>query len=215
MAVMLMALLPLSAARGQQAERASPLHGLALDVEFANARILSAREGTVLDPRTILVVGYGLGYEPTGSRLGVAVRVRGSSQEGDLGYGDLSASFAFSHLAAEGGVAWRRGYDLSTGLLHGTVHRVGRVGLRYRRPLHATPLRLQWRAGAYLPLAEADGANEPPRGWEGESSLIYDFTRSPASLRVGFRFERFRVNRVEQELSMIQVAMTWRGVSEP
>jgi hypothetical protein len=139
------------------------------------------------------------------------LRVRGSPQAGDLAYGDVSGTFAAGTVAAEAGLAWRRGYDLSTGLAHGEVHRFARVGLLWRQQVNATPLTLRWRAGVYLPVTGGTGANEPARGWEGESALLYDLSRAPVTLRIGFRFERFRVNRMEQEVGMLQIGVTWRG----
>jgi hypothetical protein len=204
----------LAAASRMSAQLPSALRadGFTLDTEVANARVLSAREGTVLDPREIFVVGYGLAYKPVGRRLGAIVRVRGSTLARDLAYGDVGAQVGWAHATAEAGLAWRRGYDLASGLAHGEVHRTARLGLRVRQPVYATPLTLQWRAGIFMPLTAGEGAEEPPRGWEGESALLYDWSRMPVTLRLGFRFERYRVNRMEQEVTMMHVGVTWRGL---
>jgi hypothetical protein len=211
---MLAGLVVLAANARLQAQLPSALRptGVTIDTEVANARVLSAREGTVLDPREILVVGYGVAFKPVGQRFGAMVRVHGSTLSRDLAYGDVGAQVDWGNATAEAGLAWRRGYDLTSGLAHGAVHRAARLGVLVRQPVHATPLTLQWRAGVYVPLAAGSGAEEPPRGWEGESALLYDWSRSPVTLRLGFRFERFRVNRMEQEVSMVHFGVTWRGL---
>jgi hypothetical protein len=175
-----------------------------------SARVLTAREGTVLPERAVALTGLRAVYQSDSNRFGGSVQLRASTGPRDLLYGDLSATYSFGTLIAEVGVGWRSGFELSTGLVHGEVHQFARVGGGWRAPIDATPLTFEGRIGLFRPFSSPDGPANALRGWEGETTLRIALGALPLDGVVGFRFERFRVNRTEQEVSMLRAGLLWR-----
>jgi hypothetical protein len=188
--------------------------GITVGVDGSNARVLTARAGTVLPARDVSLAGFRAAYRRAGSRLTTSLHVRQSTLANDLAFGDLSAAFALSAFSLEAGYGWRRGYELSTGLAHGDLHHLARVGGRWRVPLVATPFTIEGRFAMFVPVEYTPAGGEALAGWEGETGVRMALVRLPIDALLGYRFERFRVHRTEQEVSLLHLGLVWhRGGS--
>jgi hypothetical protein len=209
---------PGAPALAQAGSPAAPLASrstLSIAVDGHNARVLTAREGTVLPARTVFLTGFSAVYLVPTSRFAASFRLRESTRSGDLGYGDLSATYSFGSLAAEVGYGWRRGYELASGLAHAEKHRFARVGGSWRAPLLATPLTLEGRAAFFVPVGGTPDGPNAMIGWDGETTLRVELAPLPMNGIIGFRFERFRVYRTEQEVSMLRLGLSLGSLRVP
>jgi hypothetical protein len=205
---------PLAAPLGAQGREASPPAPgapLRLGVEADLARVLTARAGTVVPTRDVFLRGLDFEYRPAAARWGLQVRARQSTRSDDLRVGLVAAAYSFGPVSAELGYAWRAGYELATGLAHGEMHGFARAGGAVRIPLAATPLSLEGRAAVFVPVSGADRPEDALRGFDGETAIRWGLTRLPLDAVVGFRFERLRVYRTEQEVSALRMGVAWRG----
>ena len=186
---------------------------LELTLDAHSARVLSAREAVVPPARTVSLGGLSASYWIPGGRLELAGRVRKSTLADDLAFGDLTATRYFGALGAEVGAGFRRGYDANTGLVHGFAHKFLRLGGSWRSALVATPLTLEARLGMFVPLGASDFAGGELSGWDGESTLRMAIGSLPFDGLIGFRFERFQVDRTVQEVSHLRAGIVWRAGS--
>lgn len=194
--------------------RPAPLYAqgavLRIGVEAQVARVLAARVGSVLPERDVFLRGVTLDYRRGGSPLGLQLRLQQSTRSDDLGFGVVAASYAIRHFAAEVGYGWRAGYQVTTGLAHGEQHRFVRAGGAVSVPLGASPLSLDGRAALYVPVSSTGSSEDALSGFDGETAFRWSLTRWPIDALVGFRFERLRVYRTEQEVSALRVGAAWR-----
>ncbi len=193
---------------------ALPLHAqgavLRIGIEAHAARVLAARVGSVLPEREVFLRGVTIDYRRGRSPLGVQLRLQQSTRSDDLGFGVVAASYAIRYFAAEVGYGWRAGYQLSTGLAHGEQHRFVRAGGAVSAPLGASPLSLEGRAALYVPVSSTESSEDALSGFDGETAIRWSLARWPIEALVGFRFERLRVYRTEQEVSALRVGAAWR-----
>lgn len=188
----------------------SPRSPLEVTIDAHNARVLSAREGVVPPQRTVMLAGLVASYRAAGGRFEYALRVRRSTLAEDLAFGDAALTRHFGAFGADAGVGWRRGYDAASGALHGTTHTFLRVGGAWREGLTATPLTLEARLAAYLPLGAGQLPGGALSGWEGESTVRVALGASDFDALVGFRIESFEVDRLAQEVTLLRGGVVWR-----
>lgn len=187
-----------------------PRRPLEITLDLHNARVLSVREGVIPPERMVSLAGVAASYRLPGGRYDVAVRLRKSTLAGDLAFGDAAVSRRFGALGAEVGFGWRRGYDAASGALHGATHTFVRIGGGWRDVIDATPLTLEARLGAYLPTGPAALPGGALSGWDGESSVRVAIGATAFDALVGYRFERFAVDRLVQEVSLLRGGVVWR-----
>ena len=186
-------------------------------VQAANVRM--ARTDTVVPARGVFMRGVEVEYRPAASPIGFAVRAHQSSLGGgDLAYGDASAMYAWQlgapvivELAADLALGWRTGYEPGTGLAHGKGYMFLRPGIRARAPVGLSPLSLELRVSPFVPVSGEGRSVDALAGWDGETGLRWSFAHWPIDAAFGYRFERFRVYRTEQEVSAVRFELAWRG----
>lgn len=182
-----------------------------LSIDGLNARVLTAREGVVPPARTVLLAGLGASYLAAAGTFEVSGQLRRSTLNRDLGFGDLTLARPLGSFTPQVAVAWRTGYDATTGEIHGATHTFARLGTGWRHALTATPLALHARLGLYLPLREGVLAGGAVGGWEGESAIRIAIGARPLEARLAFRFERFTADRAVQETSHLSAGLVWSG----
>lgn len=113
----------------------------------------------------------------------------------------LVASWRFIGVAA----AWgqRGSYSPELGTAHGRVASFGRAGARVQVPFGDTGFVLHLRGDAYVPFDAAPDPEDAIKGWDTESGVSYHFSRLPVTATLGYRLERFRIFRAEQEVSSL------------
>jgi hypothetical protein len=170
----------------------------------------------------------GLGASAPASRdgLGFALRAHQSTLGADdIAYHDVSALYglgalvervagatvreAAGDLVAELAVGNHAGYELSSGLAHGELHTIGRLGLRAASRLIPAPLWLELRMSRFIPFGGPSGA-DGLSGFEGEGALRWSFAQWPVDAALGYRFQRMRVYRTAQEASALRLEVAWR-----
>jgi hypothetical protein len=184
---------------------------LEVTIDAHSARVLSAREAIVPPERTVLLGGISASYWMSGGHIEFSGRIRKSTLSDDLAFGDLTATRYFGALGADLGAGFRRGYDANTGLMHGRGHKLLRIGGSWRSALTATPLTIEARLGMFVPLGASELPGGALSGWDGESTLRMTVGSLPFDGLVGFRFERFQVDRTVQEVSHLRAGIVWRG----
>jgi hypothetical protein len=184
---------------------------LEVTLDAHDARVLTAREGLVPPARRVMLGGLSASYWLSGGRLEFAGRVRKSTLADDLAFGELTATRYVGALGVDLGAGFRRGYDANTGLLHGMAHEYLRLGGSWRSALVATPLTIEARVGRFVPLGASALPGGRLSGWDGESTLRLAIGSLPFDGLIGFRFERFEVDRAVQEVSQLRAGVVWRG----
>ena len=202
------------------------------------ARAHTARLGVVIPERDIALRGLdaefwlrarGRGARGLATRdgLGFALRLHQSTLGGDdLAYFDASVlqglgalveriggagvRDAVGDLAAEVAVGTHAGFERASGLAHGEMHTIARVGLRAATRLMPSPLTLEARLSGYLPLGGPSG-DDALSGFEGETALRWSFIGQPFDVAIGYRLERMRVYQAAQEASSLRLEVGWRG----
>lgn len=181
-------------------------------VQAASVRM--ARTGTVVPERDVFLRGLDASYHFAGSRYGVALQVQQSSLGSeDLSFGDIAATYDWglgAGVAPELAIGWRNGYEPSTGLAHGKRLIFARPGVRASTSIGGSPLSLELRVSRYIPMSGGGGSDDAMSGWDGESGLRWSFPHWPIDAAIGYRFERLRVYRAEQEVSSMKVELSWR-----
>ena len=59
------------------------------------------------------------------------------------------------------------------------------------------------RGGYYVALDRFKSDKGAPDGWQGETSLAYTWDRFPVFAQIGYRIERMRGARVDEEMSSL------------
>jgi hypothetical protein len=203
------------------------------------AHVRSARGTTVTPERDVSLRGIDaefwlarrqLGTAGPASRagLGFALRAHQSTLGGDdLAYHDVSVLYglgalveriggprvreAAGDLAAELAVGSHAGYEPSSGLTHGAMHPIGRLGVRAATRLMPSPLWLEIRMSGVLPVGGPDG-DDGVSGFDGDGALRWQFARWPVDVAFGYRFQRLRVHRTAQEASALRLELGWRAL---
>ena len=183
----------------------SPAH-LAVMMDVHQPSIRSANGAFLLPEQQSTMLSFEGTYLPlAGKGVGVTARLitggRNSPQYTELGF--LAGS---RQLAADVGVATRRGFNLRGGGVYDSTHTMARFGVRSRVNLGESGFSLQTRAGRYLSFPEPRNApsRSLPHGWNAETGVSWTWSgRTPFTANVGYRIERFRAWNFEQEVSSL------------
>lgn len=205
--------------------------------QSAHAR--TARLGAVIPERDVALRGVegeywlrsrGLGMNGPATRdgFGFAMRLHQSTLGGDdLTYYDVSVMHglgglvervggarirdAVGDLAVELALGNHAGFERTSGLAHGEMHGIARLGVRAAARLMPAPLALEVRMSRYLALGGPSGA-DGLSGFEGETALRWSFIGQPFDAAVGYRFQRMTVHRAAQEATSLRLEVGWRAM---
>lgn len=185
----------------------SPVHA-SLSVDVHDARVTSDTAGLGFAGGNRQLVAADFTVQPReGSGLGFGARVvAGSRAPLLLEAGALLGSRAF---AVELGGGTRSFVDPDDPEeTYGLVYPLARIGVRSRANLGRSAFSVQFRAAKSLGLfleADQDIGSPGAGGWVGESTLSWTRPRSPLTLNLGYRIERFDGYRYRQELSSLSL----------
>ena len=154
-------------------------------------------------------------------QMGVAVslaspwsplRAEGRILRSTLGSSDLHSIDAglvvgWRVLGVAAAYGQRASYDPASGLAHARGAEFGRLGVRLNSSAPTTPFSIHLRGDAYLPAQAADTAANAISGWDAEGGVTWHARRQPLTASLGYRLERFRIFRVEQEVSALTFSL--------
>lgn len=146
---------------------------------FAVDATLQRAEG--LGPGVILRVIRGVGPVPHYMEGGLLVGTR--------------------RFAVDAAVATRKGPDIFRGGAYDSLFAFVRVGVRTDLALGRTGFAWQARVGHYLDFPAPGTVEKDMRGWSADSWLRWSAPRSPLTLNIGYRTERFLVRDRHQTSS--------------
>ena len=153
-----------------------------------------------------------LGMELTLPSPWRALRVEGRLLGAEGGRVDLRSLDAglvvgWRTLGVAAAFGQRGSYDPASGLAHARDAQFGRAGLRLRLGDPDAPFILHLRGDTYVPLRAVNDAADALDGWDAEGGVTWRAKELPYTVSLGYRLERFRIFRVEQEVSALTVAL--------
>jgi hypothetical protein len=175
-----------------------------MDVHLPSIR--SASGQTLLPEQQSTMISFEGTYQPLkGNGVGVTARLIAGGNNSPQ-YTELGFLLGSRQLAADLGVAMRRGYDFFSTGIYDSTHTTARIGVRSRVNLGESGFSLQARAGKYIGFPEP--RNLPnravPQGWNAETGVSWTWPgRIPFTANLGYRIERFRAWNFEQEVSSL------------
>lgn len=172
------------------------------------ARVRSAL-GTIVPPeRAVPMYGFEL-VLPTGWRpLAIEGRfLRSAHGRADLRSRDLGLTLGSEVFRLAAAYGDRGSYEPASGLAHHRDAAFIRVGVRIGWRPSGSGLLLRLHADHYLPLRAGDVPPPGLRGTEVATAITYRPLRLPMTASIGYRLERFRIFRVDQEVSALTLAL--------
>lgn len=144
------------------------------------------------------------------SRVGAQLTfIEMSEQAAGVGkYSSLALTLLYGGEAAAGeiGLLRRPGYSAATNVDLDQMYSALRLGGRGATRLGTTPVTLGGRAAVYVPLA---GDDKSARGFDLETEVRWVAATLPVGASIGYRFERFNVERAEQELGAVVTTFSY------
>lgn len=208
--LMLVALFLAAAAPLQaQAEREPLLRGhFALVLQ--NVRLLSNVRNSLPTALDANAGGIDLTLRLRDSRFGAQLYfVEMNEQAAGTGkYSSLAMTLLYGGEAgaAELGVLRRPGHSPVTDVDLDQMYSALRVGGRGATRLGTTPVTLGGRAAVYVPLG---GSGKSAHGFDLETEVRWVAEKLPVGASIGYRFERFNVDRAEQELGAVVTTFSY------
>lgn len=133
---------------------------------------------------------------------GAAARfIRGSGQVPVYAEGALL--FGSRRFSADLALATRYGPHLLFGGSYDSLHTFFRVGGRTKVDLGRSGFALQLRASRYYPVPAPGTSEHDLRGWSSDAWLHWAHARTPLTLNIGYRHERFLLRSWRQETSSL------------
>jgi len=108
--------------------------------------------------------------------------------------------------AAELGVLRRPGHSPVTDVDLDQMYSALRLGGRGATRLGTTPVTLGGRAAVYVPIG---GDGKSAHGFDLETEVRWVAEKLPVGASIGYRFERFNVDRAEQELGAVVTTFSY------
>ena len=179
---------------------------LMVDLHSARVRSAEAPIDQGEDEASMMSIDWAL-QRSTGGGLGLAFRTIGGD---DVSPDYMEAAFLMGSrkFALDLGAATRTGFD-SLGFNGGgpfdSTYIFARGGFRSRANLGNTDFSVQLRALYYVGLpVVSDLLGDPKlKGWSGETGLSYTWKVFPLTVNLGYRIERFKVWKRDQEISSL------------
>lgn len=182
--------------------------GVAVRVLSHQAFVRSALGDLVPPERRVSLLGVELILPTPWRALRVEGRVLRSEQgQVDLRLLDAGLVFGSREVGVAAAFGQRGSYDPETGLAHTRDAEFGRVGLRFRVGAPDAHFVLHLRADAYAPVGSMDSPADSISGWDAEGGVTWRSAGHPVTASLGYRLERFRIFRVEQEVSALTFAL--------
>jgi hypothetical protein len=123
-------------------------------------------------------------------------------------YSSLAMTLLYGSETAAGelGVLRRPGHSPVTDVDLDQMYSALRLGGRGSTRLGTTPVTLGGRAAVYVPLG---GSGKSAHGFDLETEVRWVAAKLPVGASIGYRFERFNVDRAEQELGAIVTTFSY------
>jgi hypothetical protein len=197
--VTLLTLLP-----GASVAQAATAGGLTVRILGHRARVRTALGDLVPPERNVSQFGLELSAPTPWSALRVEGRMlRAGSGGADLQSTDVGLVASWRLIGISAAWGQRASYSPERGLAHGRLASFGRVGARVHLGFGDSGFVLHVRGDTYVPFDTPPDPEDAITGWDTESGVSYHFSRLPVIATLGYRLERFRIFRAEQEVSSL------------
>jgi hypothetical protein len=165
--------------------------------------------GTLLPPeRRVSQTGVAISLASPWRPLRAEGRIlRSSLGSSDLHSMDAGFVVGWRAFAVAAAYGQRASYDPESGLAHARGAEFGRFGVRLSSSAATSLFSIHLRGDTYVPAQAADTAANALRGWDAEGGVTWRARRQPLTASVGYRLERFRIFRVEQEVSALTFSL--------
>ena len=151
----------------------------------------------------------------TGTLKGVEMSVLGQSGIGLFGrYLSGNLSGPSKPTVAEGGLIMgdktfriEVGYSDRLFIPDDSTIAFARGGFNLTTFLGTSGVAVRFRAGYYAAIERFRGMTAAPDGWQGESSVSYTWDRVPVFAELGYRIDRLRTERTDEEWSALTLGV--------